>query len=180
MSDLTALLDRNRSFAEHFGAGDLAIRPRMSTIILTCLDARLDPAHLFALGLGDAFVIRNAGGRITPGVLQDLAILGVLAANLPGTSTPPELVVVRHTDCGMARLANPTIQQQLAERLRITVDEVAAMAITDPTTTVRDDIERLRQTPGTPDQLVVSGLVYDVADGTINQVVAPAPLRATA
>ncbi len=55
----TALLDRNRSFAEQFAAGDLTIRPRMSTIILTCIDARVDPAHLFGLGLGDAVVIRN-------------------------------------------------------------------------------------------------------------------------
>jgi carbonic anhydrase len=61
----TALLDRNQSFAEQFDAGDLAIRPRMSTIILTCLDARVDPAHLFGLELGDALVIRNAGGRVT-------------------------------------------------------------------------------------------------------------------
>ncbi len=90
-----------------------------------------------------------------------------------------ELVVVHHTDCGTARLANPAIQQQAADRLGLTVDEIAAMAITDPATSVRADIERLRATPGTPDQLVVSGLVYDVADGTVTQVVAPAPLRAT-
>ncbi len=176
----TALVDRNRRFAEQFDAGDLAIRPRMSTIILTCLDARVDPAHLFGLGLGDALVIRNAGGWITPAVLRDLAILGVLAANMPGPSAMQlELVVVHHTDCGMARLANPAIQQQAADRLGLTVDEVAAMAITDPATSVRADIERLRATSGTPDQLVVSGLVYDVADGTVTQVVAPAPLRAT-
>ena len=176
----TALLDRNQSFAEQFDAGDLAIRPRMSTIILTCLDARVDPAHFFGLGLGDALVIRNAGGRITPAVLRDLAILGVLAANMPGPSAMQlELVVVHHTDCGMARLANPAIQQQAADRLGLSVDEVAAMAITDPAKSVQDDIERLRQTPGTPDQLVVSGFVYDVKNGTINQVVPPAPLRAT-
>ncbi len=180
MTDLIALLDRNQSFAEQFDAGDLAIRPRMSTIILSCLDARVDPAHLFGLGLGDAFVIRNAGGWITPAVLRDLAILGVLAANMPGPSPLQlELVVVQHTDCGMARLAKPTIQQQAADRLGLTIDEVAAMAITDPATSVQADIERLRATPGTPDQLVVSGLVYDVVDGTLTQVVAPAPLRAT-
>ncbi len=75
--ELTPLLDRNRSFAEQFAAGDLTIRPRMSTIILTCLDARVDPAHLFRFGLGDAVVIRNAGGRITPAVIRDLAILGL-------------------------------------------------------------------------------------------------------
>ncbi len=177
----TTLLDRNRSFVEQFEAGDLGIRPRMETIILTCLDSRVDPAHLFELGLGDAVVIRNAGGRITPAVMADLAVLGVLAANMPGaTPMQPELVVIQHTDCGMSRLANPAIQEQLARRLGRTTDEVAAMAITDPAKSVQEDIERLRNAPGAPDQLVVSGLVYDVSDGTINQVVPPAPLRAAA
>ncbi len=179
MTDLTALLDRNRIFAEQFEGGDLNIRPRMSTIILTCVDARVDPAHLFGLGLGDALVIRNAGGRITPAVMGDLAVLGVLAANMPGGAMQPELVVIHHTDCGMSRLANPGIQQQVAGRLGLSVDEVAAMAITDPAKSVQEDIERLRQTPGTPDQLVVTGLVYDVGDGTIDEVVPSAPLRAT-
>ncbi len=180
-ADLTTLLDRNRSFAEQFAAGDLKILPRMSTILLTCVDARVDPALLFELGLGDAVVIRNAGGRITPAVIGDLAILGVLAAaaSQPGTSPmQPELVIIHHTDCGMSRLSNPAIQGQVANRLGLSVDEVSAMAISDPATSVQDDIERLRQTPGTPDELVVSGFVYDVSNGTINQVVPPAPLRA--
>ena len=181
-ADLTTLLDRNRSFAEQFAAGDLKILPRMSTILLTCVDARVDPAHLFGLGLGDAVVIRNAGGRITPAVMRDLGILSVLAAaaNQLGTSPmQPELVVIHHTDCGMSRLTNPAIQGQVAKRLGLSVDEVSAMAISDPTTSVQDDVERLRQTPGMPDQLVVSGFVYDVSNGTINQVVPPAPLRAS-
>ncbi len=180
-ADLTTLLDRNRTFAEQFAAGDLKILPRMSTILLTCVDARVDPAHLFGLGLGDALVIRNAGGRITPEVMRDLGILGVLAAaaSPPGTSPMQlELVVIHHTDCGMSRLANPAIQGQVAERLGLSVDEVSAMAIRDPATSVQDDVERLRHTPETPDQLVVSGFVYDVSNGTINQVVPPAPLRA--
>ncbi len=176
----TALLDRNRSFAVQFEAGALTIRPRMSTIILTCVDARVDPAHLFGLELGDAVVIRNAGGRITPAVMGDLGILSVLAANMPGPSAmQPELVVIHHTDCGMSRLANPAIQEQVATRLGLSMDEVAAMAITDPARTVQDDIERLRNTPGTPDQLIVSGFVYNVSSGTIKQVVRPALLRAT-
>ncbi len=180
MADLQNLIDRNRSVAEHFEAGGLPIRPRMSTIILTCLDSRVDPAHLFGLGLGDAVVLRNAGGRITPAVMEDLAILGVLAANMPGPSAmQPELVVMHHTDCGMSRLANPAIQQQVAARLGLRVDEVAAMAITDPATSVKDDIEQLRQMPGTPNHLVISGLVNDVKNGTINQVVPRAPLRTT-
>ena len=86
MSDLETLLDRNRSFAEQFEGGDLNIRPRMATIIVTCVDSRVDPAHLFGLALGDAVVMRNAGGRITPAVMRDLAVLGVLAANFPGST----------------------------------------------------------------------------------------------
>ncbi len=114
--------------------------------------------------------------------MGDLGILSVLAAAVsqPGTSPMrPELVVIHHTDCGMSRLANPAIQGQVAKRLGLSVDEVSAMAISDPTTSVHDDVERLRRTPGTPDQLVVSGFVYDVSNGTINQVVPPAPLRAS-
>ncbi len=67
----------------------------------------------------------------------------------------------------------------MAERLGLSLDEVAAMAITDPAGSVQEDIARLRQMPGAPDQLVVSGIVYDVSNGTINQVVPPAPLRTT-
>ncbi len=184
MADLETLLDRNRSFAEQFEGGDLNIRPRMSTIIVTCVDSRVDPAHLFGLALGDAVVMRNAGGRITPAVLGDLAVLSVLAANLPGPgATQLQLVVIHHTDCGMARLASHPIQQQVAKRLSLSDDQVAAMAVTDPARTVQVDIERLRHTPVrlpiTPAALIVTGLVYDVGTGTIGQVVPPAPLRGT-
>jgi len=84
MSDLPQLLEGNRRFTAHFADGELPIRPRLSTIVLTCLDARVDPARLFDLQLGDALVIRNGGGRINPGVLADLAVLGLLTAALPG------------------------------------------------------------------------------------------------
>ncbi len=97
MSDVETLLDHNRSFAEQFEGGDLTIRPRMSTILLTCVDSRVDPAHLFKLKLGDAVVLRKAGGRITPAVMEDLAILGVLAANMPGNGAMKPELVVMHT-----------------------------------------------------------------------------------
>ncbi len=177
MSDVSILVDRNRRFAEDFNDGGLPIRPRLSAFVLSCLDARVDPARIFDLDLGDAVVMRNAGGRLTAGVLRDLAVLGFLAASLPGASAMnPELVVVHHTDCGMSRLADSEAQRVLGERLGIEPAEVANMAITDPAQSVRSDIERLRRAPGVPNTLVVSGFVYDVADGTVAQVVAPAQL----
>ena len=179
MSDLPQLLEGNRRFAAQFSDSTLPIRPRLSTVVLTCLDARVDPAHLFDLKLGDALVIRNAGGRINPGVLTDLAVLGLLAAALPGDKKmTPELVILHHTDCGMSRFADPSAQEALAQRLGIEPGDVArTMAITDPVKSVKDDIARLRETPGPPDTLVVSGLVYDVANGTVEQIVPPGPLR---
>ncbi len=181
MSDLPQLLEGNRRFTAHFADGELPIRPRLSTVVLTCLDARVDPARLFDLQLGDALVIRNGGGRINPCVLTDLAVLGLLTAALPGDKAVTlELVILHHTDCGMSRFAAPSAQEALAQRLGIEPDEVATtMAITDPAQSVRDDITRLRLAPGPPDSLVVSGFVYDVADGTVEQIVAPAPLRTT-
>jgi carbonic anhydrase len=175
MSDLPHLLEGNRRFAERFIDGDLAIRPRLSTVVLTCLDARVDPAHLFDLDLGDALVIRNAGGRLNPSVLVDLAVLELLADALPGDkATTQELVIVHHTDCGMSRFADPSAQHVLATRLGIESDQVAAtMAINDPAQSVRDDIARLGRTPGRPATMLVSGLVYDTEHGMVDEIVAP-------
>ena len=179
MSDLPQLLEGNRRFTAHFADGGLPIRPRLSTVALTCLDARVDPAQLFDLQLGDALVIRNGGGRINPGVLADLAVLGLLSAALPGDKAMTlELGNLHHTDCRMSRFADPAARQALANRLGIESDQVAeTMAITDPAQSVRDDIARLSRTPGLPDTLVVSGLVYDTAHGTVEEIVASAPFR---
>lgn len=169
MSDLSRLLDGNQRFTKRFVDGDLLIRPRLATIVLTCLDARVDPAHLFDLGLGDALVIRNAGGRVHPSVLTDLAVVNVLAGLPDGKPTTQELVIVHHTDCGMSRFADPTARQALAERLGIRSEEIAeTMAITDPAQSVRDDIARLSGLPGS-ETLVVSGLVYDTTHGTVEE-----------
>lgn len=179
MSDTAILVDRNRHFAEGFSHGGLAIKPRLSTIVLTCLDARVDPARFFELELGDAVVMRNAGGRVTDGVLRDMAVLGYLASLFSGGSeTKPELVVVHHTDCGTSRLADPEAQRAVAKSLGIEPAEVEAMAMVDAFESVADDIQRLCVARSVPGGLVVSGYVYDVAVGTVTEVVAPVPLGA--
>jgi carbonic anhydrase len=175
--EITALQERNRNFASGFSAGDLPMRPRMWAVVLTCLDARVVPAAFLGLELGDAFVIRNAGGRVTSALAQDLAILSGLGAHMPSGAQPPlELILVRHTNCGMARLAGPPVQQDVAERLGISEEEVAALAVTDEAATVRADIEQLRAMDRLPDGLVVSGHVYDVATGVLEEIVPPSTL----
>ena len=177
MDNLTTLLERNRAFAEGFASGDLPIPPRLATLVVTCLDARVDPAHFLGLELGDAVVIRNAGGRINSAVLRDMGLLGVLGASMPGPGLQLQLVLIQHTNCGMGRFADPEVQALAVQRLGLSAEEAAAVAVTDPAASVRADIERLRATPGVPDQMVVSGFVYDVTDGSVTEAVAPGTLR---
>ncbi len=89
MSNTTTLLERNRLFASDFAAADLPILPKLRTVVLTCGDARVDPAHILGLELGDAVVIRNNGGRVTPEVVQEIAALAVPCSVTPAAFRSP-------------------------------------------------------------------------------------------
>ncbi len=180
MTDVQTLTDRNLEFASHFDQGDLAILPRLSTLVLTCLDARVDPAHLLGLELGDAVVMRNIGGRVTDEVIEHIAILLALGAVLSGSDSAAaalDLAVVHHTDCGASRFAIPQVRQKLGQAAGIGEAAIERLAITDPQTSVAEDLERLRAAATLPDDLVVAGYVYDVTDGHVREAFAPASLR---
>ncbi len=175
MTDVQTLIDRNLEFASSFDQGDLAILPRLSTLVLTCLDARVDPAHILGLELGDAVVMHNIGGRVTDEVIEHIAILRALAA-LVGSGSSFEVAVVHHTDCGASRFANPEARQKLGQAAGTGEAAIEKLAITDPQTSVAEDIDRLRAAPTLPDELVVAGYVYDVTDGHVREAFAPASL----
>jgi carbonic anhydrase len=175
MSDLQTLLDRNRQLSGSFDQGDLPILPRLSTLILTCLDARVDPAHFFGLELGEAFVMRSIGGRVTDPIIEQIAILNALAGLAGGGAL--ELMVIHHTDCGTIRFADPQVRERLGEASGSGEAVIEGLAATDPETSAVEDVERLRAAPNLPDELVVSAYVYDVTDGQVREVVAPASLR---
>ena len=177
MADVQTLIDRNLEFASSFGQGDLVILPRLSTLVLTCLDARVDPAHFLGLELGDAVVMRNIGGRVTDEVIEHIAILRGLAAVLAGRAAGFEVAIVHHTDCGASRFANPQVRQRLGQAAGTGEAAIERLAITDPQASVAEDLDRLRAAPTLPDELVVAGYVYDVTDGHVRETFAPASLR---
>jgi carbonic anhydrase len=127
-------------------------------VILTCMDHRIDPLAALELQLGDAMVLRNAGGRVTPAFLRDLEILGRVAAGRGSTLADLELILVQHTKCGAA--------------------EVTGAA--DPPERIRSDLETLAAEPSVPDSLAVTGMVYDVDTGSAETVERRAPLRPAA
>ncbi len=175
MTDVQTLVDRKLKFASSFDQGDLAILPRLSTLVLTCLDARVDPAHFLGLELGDAVVMRNIGGRVTDEVIEHIAILRGLAVVAGGTGF--EVAVVHHTDCGASRFANPQVRQKMSQVAGTGEAAIERLAISDPQISVAQDLDRLRAAQTLPNDRVVAGYVYDVTDGHVREVIAPASLR---
>ena len=169
------LIERNALFAANFGHADLKIKPQMSTLIVGCVDARVDPAHLLGLDPGDAVVMRNVGGRVTDEVIQHIRILQSLGLLMMGVDL--DVALIHHTGCGASLFTNLDLVEALSEALSADSSVIESLAITDPIDSIATDIERLRAAEILPDDMLVAGYVYDVNDGHLNQIVAPTPLR---
>jgi carbonic anhydrase len=173
MTRMTPLLKRNERFASDYTPVALGL-PTAQLLIVTCLDHRVDPALFLGLRLGEAPVIRNAGGRVTPAVIDDIAYIAFLAEQLFGaelaTDALFEVAVVHHTQCGTGFLADPGFRRQAAEATGLPEAALEASAVADPHATVRADVERLLSSPLISPKVSVSGHVYDVATGRVATV----------
>ncbi|MGN6791430.1 MAG: carbonic anhydrase [Streptosporangiaceae bacterium] len=170
MTRMTPLLGRNEQFARTYTPLELA--PAAAQVVLvSCLDHRVDPAIVLGLQLGDAPVIRNAGGRITQAVIDDIAYLAYLAEQLfAGEGRVDrlfEVAVVQHTQCGTGFLADPGFRHRAAESTGLSESALAASAVADPHVTVKADVERLLSSPLLSPKVSVSGHVYDIATGRV-------------
>ena len=173
MTRMTPLLERNEQFARTYNPAAFGI-PAAQVLVVTCLDHRVDPAIVLGLRLGDAPVIRNAGGRVTQAVVDDIAFLAYLAEQLFGqgaTDTLFEVAVVHHTQCGTGFLADPGFRHQAAEATGLAETALEASAVADPHTTVKTDVERLLTSPLLAPKVSVSGHVYDIATGCVTTTV---------
>jgi carbonic anhydrase len=166
MTRMSPLLERNEQFARAYTPVALGL-PTAQMIIVSCLDHRVDPAIVLGLELGEAPVIRNAGGRITQAVIDDIAFLAFLTEQLGAADTLFEVAVLHHTQCGTGFLADPGFRHQAAEATGLSEAALEASAVTDPDLTVRADVERLLASPSLSPKVSVSGHVYDIATGRV-------------
>jgi carbonic anhydrase len=185
MNYIDGLLQRNKGFAAQQSDADKLMPslpqalPNVKAIIIGCADMRVDPAHLFGIQPGEAVVMRNIGGRVTPGLLEQLGLLGRIgevAGQIPGGGGDFHIIVLQHTDCGITRLAGDT--EMLARYFQIPAGELKAKAVTDPSKAVAVDVALLRAIPALPGKWLVSGLVYDVSTGLVETIVPATPIRA--
>jgi carbonic anhydrase len=171
---MISLLERNERFAHTYTPAALGL-PATPVLVVTCLDHRVDPAIVLGLELGDAPVIRNAGGRVTDAVIEDVAYLAFLAERLLGGQTGAdtlfEVAVIHHTQCGTGLLAEPGFRHRAAEATGLSQAALESSAVADPHTTVKADVERLLTSPLLARKVSVSGHVYDVATGRVTTTV---------
>lgn len=179
---LQEVLSANQQYSADFGKkGDLAMPPARHFAILTCMDARLDPAKFAGLAEGDAHVIRNAGGRASDDAIRSL----VISYKLLGTR---EWFVIHHTNCGMEFFTNEVIRGLLANSLETAAltehgfhdigrgpgsragEFIDFLTIKDQAESVRDDVARIREHPLVPENIAIYGYIYDVKSGKLLEV----------
>jgi carbonic anhydrase len=179
---LTEVLSANQAYASTFGEkAKLALPPARGFAILTCMDARLDPAKYAGLSEGDAHVIRNAGGRASDDAIRSL----VISYKLLGTK---EFFVIHHTDCGMLFFTNDVMRGLLANSLETAAltpegfkdvgkgpgstaaEFIEWLTIKDQAQSVVADVTRIRTSPLVPKSIPIYGYIYDVHSGKLIEV----------
>jgi carbonic anhydrase len=176
------VLAANQNYSASFGEkANLALPPARHFAVLTCMDARLDPAKYAGLAEGDAHVIRNAGGRASDDAIRSL----VISYKLLGTR---EFFVIHHTDCGMEFFTNDVMRGLLSSSLETAAlgadgfrdvgkgpgsragDYIEWLTIADQKQAVVDDVTRIRNHPLVPRSIPIYGYVYDVKSGKLIEV----------
>jgi len=152
----------NKEYVSSFKKGDLALPPARKVTVVTCMDARIDPAKSLGLSEGDAHVIRNAGGRASE-ALRSV----IISQQLLGTR---EIVLFHHTDCGMLTFSDSDIRSKIRKDLDEDVDHISFLPFGDLKQSVVDDVQLLKKSPLVLD-VPISGYVYDVKTGGIEKVV---------
>ena len=154
----------NERYAAGFDKGDLPIPPARKVAVVTCMDARLHPEEFLGLELGDAHVIRNAGGRVSDDAIRSL----VISERLLGTE---EIVVIHHTDCGMVTFRNEDLAAKIKQDLDVDASGYDFLPFSDLEKGLREDVEKIRASELIPDDIEVHGAVYDVKTGELREVV---------
>src|SRR5579885_405199 len=146
----------NEAYASQFDRGGLPMPPGRKVAVLTCMDARLDPAAFLGLQLGDTHVIRNAGGRASEDAIRSL----VISQQLLGTEA---VLVIHHTDCGMLTFSNEHLRSKLQQTFGAAAsvaNSIDFLPFSDLAASVRADVATIKASPLIPDAIPVHGLIY--------------------
>ena len=167
----STILSRNRAFAATGAYEGVSVFPSLSMLVVGCLDPRVDPAQILGLELGDAMVVRNMGGRVTPDVTGTIAFVAQLAGQAVPDGPLFGVVVIHHTDCGARALSDDEVRRSYAERIGTDEAALRDWAILDPAASVASDVARLRAAESLSPRVTVSGHIYDISTGLLRTLI---------
>jgi carbonic anhydrase len=175
MDTIQEFIKRNAEFADSVFKDGLSLLPSKQTIIISCADPRVDPAHVLGVKQGEAVIIRNVGGRFVPSTMQTMGLLSKLSqAEGANQDTNWNLIFLHHTDCGITHLS-ASAPDMLAAYFGVDPAMLESFHIANPREAVRIDVEAARSNPRLPKNFLITGMVYDVTSGLV-EVVTPAAL----
>jgi len=163
MSVFDEMLAHNVRYAETFGLGHLQTPPVRKLVILTCMDSRMDLEQLLGLQVGDAHMIRNAGGLATDDAVRSL----LLSTHLLGTRS---IAIIQHTECGLLSITDEQMRFRLSSEMGKDASHLQFHAFTNLDSNVSDQVKRVREHPFLPRNIQVRGFVYDVKKGSLREV----------
>ena len=181
---LTSITENNKNYTEIFDKGDLASKPSKSIAILTCMDTRINPLKLCGLNIGDAHIIRNAGGRVTDDAIRSL----IISYKLLGTK---DWFIIQHTDCGLSKINDKEIADLLEIDLETSTLEngnwksnknskseagsnyghkIKWYTFLNLKESILEDLEKIKKHPLIPKNINIYGFIYDVKTGRLEPV----------
>lgn len=161
MGDFDDLLAANREYADRFDSGGFDGIAHAGIAIVTCMDSRIEPLKMLGLGLGDAKIFRNPGGRVTPQALEAL-VLGTHLLNVK------RILIVPHTRCAMSANSEEELRQKIGESAGVDPSWQLFSVVTDQLAALQDDVKKVRSHPLIPDAVQVGGFLYDVDTGLLD------------
>jgi carbonic anhydrase len=158
------LMEHNKDYARRFDLGYLQTPPIKKLVILTCMDSRMDLEQLLGLSVGDAHMIRNAGGLATDDAIRSL----ILSTHLLGTRA---IAVIQHTQCGLMSITDEEFRWRLSTETGRDASHLRFHAFRDIDQNISEQVQRIRENPFLPRQVEVRGYAYDVTTGALREVV---------
>ena len=162
MTATDEVLKANDAYARNFDLCQVPAMPARKLAVVTCMDARIMPSKMLGLDIGDAHVIRNAGGIVTEDVLRSL----IISHHLLGVQ---EFMVINHTDCGMLKFKDEDLRVRLTQKTGSALP-ISFHAFTNLDENVAQQVQKLRAHPWVPTTILIRGFVYDVQTGRLREV----------
>ncbi len=164
MSNIQDMLNANENYALEFKYAELKSKPLKKVAVLACMDTRLSIENILGLSIGEANIIRNAGGIATDDAIRSL----IVSHHFLGTE---KFIVINHTDCGMQKITDEDIRNNLRQKLNKDPNEIRFHTFANLEENVKEQVQKIKASPFLPQDISIYGFVYNTQTGRLKKIV---------